>query len=137
MKRSLPLLLFSFLFFSGCKKTVENAVENAIINSMTDGQWVITNFTENGIDITAGFSGYKFQYHSNKTVDAIKNGIVENTGSWNGNTANKTTWADFPGAAQPLPLLNGTWEITNNTLTYVKASQTMGTEIKTFRLDKQ
>jgi hypothetical protein len=137
MKKFLPILLLSFLFFSGCKKAVENALEDAIIKSMTNGQWVITNFTENGTDITADFSGYKFQYHSDKTVDAIKNGITEKTGNWDGNASNKTTWADFPGAARPLILLNGTWKITNNTQTYVKAFQTIGTETKTFRLDKQ
>ncbi|MCW3119552.1 MAG: hypothetical protein JWM28_3634 [Chitinophagaceae bacterium] len=137
MKKSLQVLLLSLLFFTGCKKAVENAVENAIIKSMTDGQWVITSFIENGTDITTDFSGYKFQYHNNKTVDAIKNGIIEKTGNWDGDPANKTTWADFPGAVQPVILLNGTWQITNNTLTYVKASQTIGAETKTFRLDKQ
>jgi hypothetical protein len=137
MKKSLLILLFSLLFFTDCKKAVDNAVEDAIIKVMTDGQWVITNFTENGADITTDFSGYKFQYHSNKTVDAIKNAIIEKTGNWDGNASNKTTWADFPGAARPLILLNGTWKITNNTLTYVKAFQTIGTETKTFRLDKQ
>ena len=137
MKKLLNILCFFLLLFSGCKKAAENAVDDAIIKSLTDGQWVITSFTVNGTDITTDFSGYKFQYHSNKTVDAIKNGIIEKTGNWDGNTANKTTWADFPGASLPIILLNGTWKITNNTLTYVKAFQINGNETKTFRLDKQ
>jgi hypothetical protein len=104
---------------------------------MTDGQWVITSFTENGTDITSSFTGYKFQYYSNKTVDAIKNGTVEKTGSWDGSASSMTTWANFPGATSPLDLINGTWHINNNSWTYVVASQTNGTDSKTMRLDKQ
>ncbi|MES1220997.1 MAG: hypothetical protein ABUT20_36190 [Bacteroidota bacterium] len=137
MKKFSGLILLLFLLSGGCKKAVENAVDNAIISIMTDGQWAITSFTQNGTDITNDFAGYKFQYHSNKTVDAIKNGIIEKTGNWDGSTTDKTTWASFPGASAPLNLLNGSWKITNNTLTYVKANQASGNETKTFRLDKQ
>ena len=103
---------------------------------MTNGQWAITSFTQNGTDITASFSGYKFQYYSNKTVDAIKNGIVEKTGNWDGNATNRTTWADFPNATTPLSLINGTWQINNNGWTFVVSSQTIGAEVRTMRLDK-
>jgi hypothetical protein len=130
--------LFTLLIlFSGCKKAVENIAEDLVIKAMTDGQWVITSFTQNGTDITSSFSGYKFQYYSNRTVDAIKNGVTERTGNWDGNATNMTTWANFPGAPNPISLINGTWNITRNSWTYVEASQTNGTEVKTLRLDKQ
>ena len=121
----------------GCKKSIENAVQDAIIQAMTNGQWVITSFTQNGNDITSSFSGYKFQYYSNKTVDAIKNGTVEKTGTWDGSTASMTTWANFPNALSPLSLINGTWLINNNSWTFVVASQNNGSEVKTMRLEKQ
>ncbi len=76
-------------------------LDDLILKSMTEGQWVITSFTENGINKTTDFSGYKFQYHTNKTVDAIKNGNLEKTGNWDGSTLDKTTWAEFPGATLP------------------------------------
>ncbi len=104
---------------------------------MVNGQWVITHFTKNSADITSGFSGYKFQYYSNKTVDAIKNGTVEKTGNWDGNASTMTTWANFPGATAPLDLINGSWHIDNNSWTFVEASQSNGSETKTMRLDKQ
>lgn len=104
---------------------------------MTNGQWVITSFTDNGNNITSSFSSYKFQYYSNKTVDAIKNGTVEITGTWDGSATTMTTSANFPGATSPLDLINGTWHIDDNSWTYVAASQTNGSEIKTMRLDKQ
>ena len=103
---------------------------------MTNGQWSITNFTLNGTNITSDFAGYKFQYYSNKTVDAIKNGTVEKTGNWDGNASTMTTSANFPSAFNPLRLIYGTWSITNNSWTYVVATQTVGSDVKNMRLDK-
>ena len=83
MKKLFPVLCM-IIVFSGCKKAIENKQEDLIIKAMTDGQWAVTGFTHNGADITTNFAGYKFQYYGNKTVDAIKNGTVEKTGTWNG-----------------------------------------------------
>lgn len=136
MKKLYTLILF-VITFSSCDKTAEKIGEDLVIKAMTDGQWKITNFTQNGTDITSSFSGYKFQYFSNKTVDAILNGVTERTGTWDGNATTMTTYASFPSASNPILLINGTWNITKNSWTYVEASQTNGAETKTLRLDKQ
>jgi hypothetical protein len=133
-----PIILsVSALFlFTGCKKAIENAAEDLVLKAMTDGQWAITSFTRNGTDITSDYSVYKFKYYSNKTVDALNNGVVERTGNWDGDAATMTTSANFSGAPYPLNLINGSWHITRNSWTYVEATQT-GSETKTMRLDKQ
>ncbi len=135
MKISLVIVL-TFLL-TGCKKAVENAQQDLVILAMTDGQWAVTSFTQNGTNITADFASYKFKYYSNKTVDAIKSGTVEKTGTWDGNAASMTTWANFPAPPYPLTLINGSWHIDRNSWTYVEATQITGTETKTMRLDKQ
>jgi hypothetical protein len=136
MKKLIPLFLI-VVSLGSCEKTVEKIGEDLVIKAMTDGQWKITKFTQSGTDITSSFSGYKFQYYSNKTVDAILNGVKEITGTWDGNASAMTTSANFPGATNPILLINGTWNITKNSWTYVEATQTNGTEVKTLRLDKQ
>ena len=136
MKKLIPLF-FLMLTVTSCEKTVEKIGEDLVIKAMTDGQWKITKFTQNSNDLTSSFSDYKFQYYSNKTVDAILNGVTERTGAWDGNATAMTTWADFPGAPAPISLINGTWSITKNSWTYVEAKQINGTETKTLRLDKQ
>jgi hypothetical protein len=131
------LLFFMILCLLGsCKKAIQNAQEDLVIQAMTNGQWAITSFTHNGVNITSDFTGYKFQYYSNKTVDAILNGVVDKTGSWDGNASAMTTYANFPTAGNPLLLINGSWHIENNSWTFVVASQTIGAETKTMRLDK-
>jgi hypothetical protein len=135
MKKLFTLFYLLFLL-SGCEKVKEKIGQDLVIQAMTSGQWVITRFTQGGTDITSNFSGYKFQYYENKTVDAIKNGTTERTGNWDGNATAMTTWANFPAAPSPISLINGTWNITNNSWDFVEASQTNGVETKTLRLDK-
>jgi hypothetical protein len=125
-----------FLLLTGCKKTIEKIKENAVIDAMTEGQWVVTKFVKNGTTITSDFTGYKFQFYSNKTVDAIKNSAVEKTGTWDGDVNTMTITANFTSAALPLTLLNGNWHIDNNSWTFVVASQNSGTETKSLRLEK-
>lgn len=131
------LILFFCISFFSCHKVVQNAAENAILNAMTDGQWVVTSFTTNGTDITSDFSGYKFQYYRDYTVDAIKNGTVEKTGTWQADANAMNIVGNFPNAVNPLLLINGTWHIIDNGWTYVKATMTIGSETRTLRLDKQ
>jgi hypothetical protein len=135
MKKFLHLALIIVLLI-GCKKFVENKKEDIIVNAMTSGQWVVTSFLQNSTDITSSFSGYKFQYYSNKTVDAIKNNVVEKTGTWNGDAASLTISANFTNVVEPLSLLNGNWHIDNNSWTFVQASQNTGSETRILRLDK-
>jgi len=131
------LIIISLACLTGCKKVIEKKAETAIMNAMTDGQWVITTFISNGTNITTDFSAYRFQYFSNYTVNAIKSGTVENTGNWEGDVNTMSIFANFPNATDPLLLLNGTWHVTDNSWTYVKATMTVGSETRTLRLDKQ
>lgn len=134
--KNLITAIFLLTLLSGCQKLIEEVQQDLVIKAMTDGQWKITSFTLNGNNITTDFSTYKFQYYSNKTVDAINNGSVEKTGTWDGNGSTMTTSASFVGATTPLSLINGSWRITNNSWTFVEATQTVGAETKTMRLDK-
>ena len=135
MKKFITFFLVVILL-SSCEKTKDAIAQDLVVQAMINGQWIITKFTQSGTDITTNFSGYKFQYFENKTVDAIKNGVKERTGNWDGNATAMTTWADFPAAPTPISLINGTWNITKSSWTFVEATQTTGVETKTLRLDK-
>lgn len=134
--KKITIYFFLIFLLAGCKKAVENIQEDLVIKAMTDGQWKITSFTQNGANITADFALYHFKYYSNKTVDAIKNSTVEKTGTWDGDASSMTTWANFTSPPYPLNLINGSWHIDRNNWTYVEATQVNGSETKTMRLDK-
>lgn len=87
--------------------------------------------------MTTSFATYKFQFKTDFTVDAINNGAVENTGTWNADAVAQSITSNFSNAANPLLLLNGTWTITNSSWTWVEAKQNLNGELLSLRLDKQ
>ena len=130
------ILLLTLASFTNCKKFVEKKKEDALLDIMTDGKWIITSFVKNTVDLTDNFDGYAFKYYSDRTVDAIKNGSVEKKGNWDGDVATMTTWADFQNATQPLIEINGSWHLDDTGLNYVIASQRGAQDSKEMRLDK-
>lgn len=126
----------ALLLLAGCLKTKEQIKEDMVIKALTDGQWRMTNFTRSGNNITSDFAPYRFQFRANNTVEAINNGAIEKTGSWSADPTARTISSSFSNAAATLLLLNGTWQMTKNGWTFVEATQTVGGEILTLRLDK-
>lgn len=133
MKKLYPLIVLIALF--GCKK--EKKAENMVIQAMVTGQWKVTSFNKGGTDMTNNFATYKFQFKTDFTVDAINNGSIEKTGTWNADAVAQSITSNFSNAVSPVILLNGTWAITNNSWTWVEAKQTVNGELLSLRLDKQ
>jgi len=127
-------LVVLILVFAGCVKKKQ---ENMVVDAMVNGQWKVTSFKQASTDVTADFANYKFQFKTNFTVDAINNGNVEKTGSWNADATSQTITSSFASVTNPLALLNGTWQITNNSWTWVEAKQNVNGELLSLRLDKQ
>jgi hypothetical protein len=135
MKLLLLLVSLSVMFLN-CNKLKEQVQENIVIRAMTEGQWRITKFTKAGADKTTDYAPYLFQFHANNKVDAINNGTTEKTGTWQADPNAKTISSSFLNASVLLTQLNGTWQITRNSWTYVEATQTVNGEKLTLRLDK-
>jgi hypothetical protein len=132
MKQIYTLILLSFL--CGCSK--EQLVKNAVIDAMTSGQWKVVNFKNDNTDITSEFASYTFQFKENLTVDAINNAALETTGTWTADGNARTISSTFNNANATITLLNGTWQITDNSWTYVVASQSVNGTIRSLRLEK-
>jgi hypothetical protein len=132
MRKIFTLLLLSSLF--SCNK--EEMAKNAVISAMTSGQWKVVNFKDGATDVTTDFASYKFQFKEDLTVDAINNTMVEKTGTWTADANAKTITSTFDNANTPLILLNGTWKITDNSWTFVEATQTTNGGLRTLRLEK-
>lgn len=130
------LLLFLFISFISCKKTIEQTKENALLKIMISGQWKVTKYVKGNSDITPDFAGYSFQFYENRTVEANKNGAVEKTGTWKEDVNQFTISSNFMNAAYPLSLLNGTFELTNSGENFVEGKTTVNGEQRYLRLDK-
>ena len=130
-------IVFLFAVMGCSKEQKQKQQENLVVQAMVNGQWKVTSFRKAGVDVTADFTSYRFQFKTNFTVDAINSGNVEKTGTWNADATTQTITSSFTNAVNPLVLLNGTWIIQNTTWTSVQANQTVNGELRTLRLDKQ
>jgi hypothetical protein len=138
MKKLLVALMI-ITSLAGCKKLKEDIQEKKALDIITNGQWKVSRFNSSTTDYTADFAGYSFQFKSDEKVDAIKNSVIQKTGSWYADATNYRIGSTFPiDAVHPLPLLNGVWQIIDADQggSYVKATQMIGGELYTLQLDK-
>lgn len=136
------VLLFTTVLFllTGCKKLIKNTqeqiAEDIIVKAMTDGQWQVIGYND-GAEFVGEFTDYRFQFKSNRSVDAIKNSTVESTGTWQGDGYKQEITADYPStSASTLQRLDGVWKIVASTWTSVKATQTINGKLTTLELKK-
>lgn len=137
--KQLLLLIFVVYLLISCKKigqTQEQLAEDIIVRAMTDGQWQVTVY-QDGENRLPEFSGFVFQFKSNRTVDAVQNGTLIATGTWEGDGSKRQITARYAAAAgSTLQRLNGIWQITNNNWTWVRATQTINGALTTLELRK-
>lgn len=130
-------LIVGLLSVTSCKKKVENIKEDLLIKLIVNGQWSVNKYTKGATDVTYQFSPYSFQFKKDLTVDAIRNGAVDNTGTWSGDINTKIITSNFPNPNPVLSLLNGTWHVTDSGLDYVESTQTINSESCFLKLTKK
>jgi DNA-binding transcriptional regulator of glucitol operon len=131
------IALLAVSALTGCKKIIEKQKENLVLSIITDGQWTITRFVQAQDTITSQFSGFTFQFNRDYSVEAIRNSLVEEKGTWQGDTETMNITANFSGSNETLKKINGVWHIYQNTLSSVQASQSNPGMEKSLRLDKK
>lgn len=136
MKALYLLLLSAFIILSGCSKVIKDQQDDIAVQAIVNGRWTVSLYQKDTVDMTSSFSGFEFQFRDNDKVEAIRNTTVEFTGDWSVSTANRTISANFGGVAEPISLLNGTWNISSTTWTTVEASQTVNGSSRTLHLVK-
>ena len=130
------LFIMFLLSLVSCKKVKENIQEKKAMEFITNGQWKVSSLVTTNGDKTADLAVYSFQFKSNRTVDALKNGVFEMSGTWQDDQSNSTIYSNFTSASYPLILLNATWTVTNGSETSVTATATVNNEIRNLRLVK-
>jgi hypothetical protein len=137
MKNIAIAILASVLMSGNCTPSPPDVPEDLLIQIMTDGEWSVTEYKLNGVDITPDFYGWRFKYFANKTVDAKFNSSLVTSGTWDGSSSSMTMTALFPGSTNPVTRVVGTWQVTSPGTRVVAASQTSGTDVKTMKLYRE
>lgn len=128
------MLLLVSLTTARCSK--EDIQKNLVIDAMTNGRWLVQQFTENSLDVSSEFSPWEFQFLENGQVQAIS-GPVQITGTWTADANARTISSAFPAGNTTLQRLNDTWKIFNNTFTLVEANPTSASRTAYLKLVKK
>ena len=130
-------LMVALLSLSACKKAVQKHEEDLLLQLIVSSQWVVNKYKIDTSDVAPMFTHYRFQFKKDYTVDAINDGVVDNTGTWSGSVTTKTISSNFPNPNPALSLLNGTWHVTDSGLDYVEATQVVNSKNHFLRLVKK
>ncbi|MBC8754853.1 hypothetical protein H2O64_09240 [Kordia sp. YSTF-M3] len=87
------------------------------------GNWVVSSYTDDGVDETADYNGYQLNFDSNGTVIA-DNGTPIN-GTWTTQSSGSVLILDF-GTSMPFDELNDDWDVVSITSTQVKVQDVSG-----------
>jgi hypothetical protein len=136
MKKVIFIICLFSIVFCSCKKFIEQQEQDALVNLVTSGVWVVTRYIETGNDITSDFAGYTFHFDKNGTVTGTISGNATN-GTWTGDISTKTIVSDFPSAGDPLQKLNHTWKITDSYTDSVAANTMVDSGTNILNLKKQ
>ena len=136
MKKTIFIICLFSIAFVSCKKFIEQQEQNALVDMVTNGVWVVARYIETGNDITPDFAGYTFHFDRNGTVTGTKSGNTTN-GTWAGDINTKTIISNFPSAGDPLQKLNHTWKITDSYTDSVAANTIVDSGTNILNLKKQ
>lgn len=133
--RLITMSLVFCLVLGSCKKTIDQLKEQYVLGVMTTGQWFLENYTENGVDNTADFKDYKFQFYEDNKISATTSTDTQ-TGTWQGNTATLTMTIQFASTDPKLQRISYPWLFTDAHIGLVFAETTTASGKITIRLRK-
>lgn len=138
MKIIFRFLLTIFLLTSiiSCKKSIDHFKENYVLGVLTNGRWLMDNYTVNDVDITSDFSEYEFQFYDNNKMDAISGSSVV-SGTWSGDASNLTFTVNLPTSDEKLIRLNYVWQWLKSNIGVIFAEHVTPTQKISIRLKKK
>lgn len=132
----LLILLSGTISCEKAKEIANQQAEDIVVTLMTNGRWLVDQFSVSGINQKAEFDGYEFQFLKDGTVDAIK-GSTTTKGTWKGNQTVLTLESNFANGNDTLKKLNYTWYIAKSDASSVEAKVIQTGYVSNIRLVKK
>ena len=126
MKKILWAPVLLAVLSTGCRNKANTSVTpggngNSVSGTVTSGKWTISYFYDNDKEETSDYSGYSFEFKTDKTLSTTRSGTTT-TGTWN-----ETTDDGLPRLVimlnttdDKLTELNDDWVIESKTDTQIK-----------------
>jgi hypothetical protein len=135
-------LIYCCLFFWGitfvlsCEIDVKRSDDNESYKNFSSGKWVVEKMEIPGTNYVSEYQGYEIVFFSTGNASAYLSGAVYANGNWLGSKEKFAFDLNFPGAANPLKRLNGTWAIFFSSEAAIRCTRNEGAETFTLWLMK-
>jgi len=126
------LLILSVIFMASCSSDddsgdVNNFEFDEIETIISQGTWMVTNYTEGETNQTASFESFIFTFKEDGTVSAENDLFAENgTWAYDGNSTEEERFKLQFGQTTPFDLITENWIILSLTDTQVELMVTNG-----------
>ncbi|MEO6930031.1 MAG: hypothetical protein ABI151_00305 [Chitinophagaceae bacterium] len=122
--RVIALLFLLALNLGACKKAIRDQKEKYVLGVMTTGRWFLDYYAVNGVDSTADFKAYEFQFYDDSRIEAISTSGSQG-GTWSGNPSTLTMTIQFQPSQDPnLTRISYPWLFTESHIGLVFAETT-------------
>jgi len=102
-------------FKNNCSSDSSN---DNLVNTLSDGLWIVASYTEDNDDQTSNYSGYELDFNTDGTVSA-SNGSNTNSGTWTVFNSGNEMMLDF-GTDMPFQEFNDDdWDVISSSETEV------------------
>lgn len=134
--RAFSLFLLLGISLGSCKKTINDQKEKYVLSAMTTGRWFLDYYAVNGVDSTADFQAYVFQFYDDSRIDAITTATTQG-GTWSGDPSTLTMTIRFQSQDRNLTRISYPWLFTDSHIGLVFAETTTAFGKIVIRLKKK
>lgn len=111
MKKLVLFYWFFIFLFSSCRKPTEAP---SLASVITQGDWYVNLMKDNGINKTAAYQGWKFNFQADKVV-LVSNGVNNYTGVWDEDVLRQKFILTINSPQLPLIQISQEWDISFKT----------------------
>ncbi len=140
----IALTIAVILLLSGCSKATlieqnQDLLQKSFEENILNRDFIVHLASDNGIDITAQFNGFKFKLTKNTFLDGPMtaiNGILTITGTWSSNNDYSKLVINLPSPIPGFSFLNREWKFTKKAVPIMELSPWGSTEPKVLHMER-
>ena len=141
----IAILFAIILLLSSCKKIAEaiqpsqSALQQYFEENILNRDFTVHLATDNGADLTAQFSGYKFKLTKNTLLDGPMTAISSTntyTGTWNCNDDYSKLVITLPATVSAFGFINREWRFTKKTFPIMELAPWGTTDPKVLHMER-
>lgn len=141
----IAILFAIILLLSSCKKIAEaiqpsqSALQQYFEENILNRDFTVHLATDNGADLTAQFSGYKFKLTKNTLLDGpmtATNSTNTYTGTWNCNDDYSKLVITLPATVSAFGFINREWRFTKKTFPIMELAPWGTTDPKVLHMER-